>query len=281
MCSSEPVTVDVLPIPSSSDHRLPLVGNLEGSLTPVGGSGRDEVILELKGTANLAFFDPLQWMVQPAGLVLSARPTEWDKMVQTRDIAGKRQITLIQRRCWGIRIFGQAQDRMRVGDIGLRVFQPLTGHWAEKMIAGVALAGLDERPVAGTTGQPHREPEETRVRPVWVSASIAGLLIAVVAWAFTRARSLHRRDWAARGLTSLGKTSAAASKPFLDTAHKLMERHAAQAGILGRIGGGDSELDRFWNEIERLRFGRQSPSPELRNEILQFLKNLLANPKSS
>lgn len=278
VCSSEPVTVSVSPVPRSSEQTLPLVGNLEGSLTPVGGAARSEMILEMQGTANLAFFDPLQWISQPAELVLSVRPTEWDKIVQTRDIAGKRKITLIQRRCWGIRIFGQARGRARVGDIALRVFQPSTGLWTEKMIAGVTIAGLDEKPVAGAPVQPSREHDEVRILSVWVSASVAGLLIAIVVWAFTRARGLHRRDWAARGLASLEKTAAAASKPFLDTAHKLMERHAAKAGILDKIGSGDSELDRFWNEVEKLRFGRQSPSPELRNEILQFLRNLLQAP---
>lgn len=281
ICSSEPIFIDVLPVPSLGEQKLPLVGNIEGSLTPSGTAPGSEAILELQGTANLAFFDPVQWIGARPGLVLSVRPAEWDKLVQTRELGGKREITLLQRRSWYIRVLGQESGPVRVGGSALHVFRPLTGVWTEQMIGGITIAGLDVKAAGSGPVQLNRSDEEVRSRSVWIVALIAGLLIAAVLGAYARARRVRRRDWAARGLASLEKASEAASKRFVDTAHKLMERYAADAGILGRIGSQDSELDRVWNEVEGLRFGRRSPSPELRSQIVQFLKNLLINPKAS
>jgi hypothetical protein len=277
VCSSDPVFVDVLPVPNVEEQKLALVGDIEGGLTSSGSAGGSEVILELQGTANLAFFDPLQWIGTRPGVVLSVRPAEWDKLVQTRDLGGKRQITLLQRRSWYIRVLGQGTGPVRVGGGALPIFQPLTGVWREPTIGAITIAGLDVKPAASAPVQLNHSNEGIRTRSAWIVALIAGLLTAVALCACVRARRLRQRDWAARGLASLDKASEAPSKRFVDTAHKLMERYAAEAGIRGRIGSQDSELDRLWNEVEGLRFGRRSPSAELRGQILQFLKNLLAD----
>ena len=281
VCTSEPVSINVLPVPSAGGQGLSLVGNVEGSLTRSGANAGSEAVLELQGTANLAFFDPLQWIGARPGLVLSVRPADWDKLVQTRDAGGKRQITLLQRRSWSIRVLGQGPGTVRVGGNPLHVFEPSTGVWTEQAIGGFTVTGADVKSAEVGSVEPSRIDGEIKGRPGWIVTLIAGLLIAAVLGACARAKRVRRRDWAARGLASLEKGSEAASRRFVDTAHKLIERYAAEARMLSTIGNQDSELDRIWNEIEGLRFGRRMPSPEQRSQIVHFLKDLLRKPKST
>ncbi len=273
VCSSESVMVRVLPVPGVAGMPPTFIGTLEGNWSQGKGAGPDELTLEVQGTANLAFLDPSPWIGKSPELAFLLQPTEWDKLVQTRDIGGKRTITLLQRRCWRLRIIGKSKVGMRIGEVPLRMFQPSTGLMVEKRIAGVTIASGEEK--ATSRGPARQYPKSGWSRMTWLSLLLAGLAIVFCAWAFTHARGSRRRDRAACKLASLERSAVASPKSFLDAAHRVIERHATEAGLLNTIGRGDSELDRLWNEVERLRFGHGSPSSELRRDILRLLEKLV------
>jgi hypothetical protein len=113
--SSSPVLLRVrdLPAVNALQHRWPLVGAVSGTLQEQRISGAPRTILELKGTAHLALFDPLEWLHDRR---IQARTIEWESSVQTLDMHGKRVVTLIQRRRWAL--------DPGVKEISLPVFQP-------------------------------------------------------------------------------------------------------------------------------------------------------------
>jgi hypothetical protein len=100
---SSPVVLHVREVPCSAGLQAgwPLVGVVTGSLT----SGRAfETILDLKGTAHLDMFDLDGWLRHSGYREFIVRTFESEHSVQTLDMQGKRQISVIQRRRWAVRM---------------------------------------------------------------------------------------------------------------------------------------------------------------------------------
>ncbi len=135
--TSNPVPILAKSLTPVPDHGqvLPLVGVLEGSLTPEGSGERSYLLLELKGTANLALFQPKEWLKASPDVRWSIRLKDWDDTVQTRDTGGHRQLSLLQWRRWEIRPAGSA-GTVHLEDLVIPVFQPVENRWITVRIRG-------------------------------------------------------------------------------------------------------------------------------------------------
>lgn len=155
ICMSEPLPIEVLPVPQVPDRTLPLVGSLDGTLLS-NTADPGTVLLELQGTSNLALFDPTSSIRAPAASIVASSVDD-EKMLQTIETGGQRSIRLLQRRRWVLRnSIPQSQDS-RIERVEIAFFVPETGKWSTKSIPGTRLAGLrmgTDTALAGDLPQP-------------------------------------------------------------------------------------------------------------------------------
>jgi hypothetical protein len=139
--TSNPVSLTVKSLPSADSHHsiAPLVGELEGSLFEDSAGTRSELILELKGTANLALIQPEQWLKAPGDILFSIHLKDSDDTIQTLDTGDSRQLSLLQRRRWSIRLRGIPAKGVRIEDLAIPVFKPGQEHWTWAQIRGLEL----------------------------------------------------------------------------------------------------------------------------------------------
>jgi hypothetical protein len=109
--------------PTGRAPRWPLVGSVAASSHEGRHAGYPETILELKGTAHLDLFDLAEWLRFLGHNDLLVRSLDSENSVQTVDMRGKRQISLIQRRRWAIRATGGSRA---VKSLTIPIFQPDT-----------------------------------------------------------------------------------------------------------------------------------------------------------
>ncbi len=271
--SSSPVDVRSVPLPpwprAGSD--LPLVGSVAGSLKWQ-GDGRSALLLEMEGTANLALFRPVDWLGTPQGARLQARLAAADNVTQTIDKEGKRQLSLIQRQRWLIGISGGIPGQ-RIGDFRLPVFDPREKTWKEVRVEGVSLPG------SGTAARGALSASEAGARAEtasyhWQAVLVVALVAVPVVWFWVHRRHLHAGKQPDDGLDVIEKRLKTSPRSFLDSAHRLLERRAAQMRRSHNLGAEDTALDRCWITVQRYRFNREPLSPEARNEILKALREL-------
>jgi hypothetical protein len=136
---SRPVTVVVRGLVPDRRHEglQPLVGELEGSVSADSSGGRPDLLLELKGTANLALFQPAQWLQTSNRIRWSVRLKGWDNTIQTRDTGEGRRLTLLQWRRWSIHPLTGRGENVRLEDLAIPVFQPGRGQWSTVRVAGL------------------------------------------------------------------------------------------------------------------------------------------------
>jgi len=278
---SEPVAVPVRAIPSGGPlfAGTPFVGDLSGSMSAGEGVEKSMVMLDIEGTANLAFFRPKDWIRIPAGLTLAEDLLSSETLTQTRDIGGVRALSVLQRQRWALRVFPQTDEDIMVRDIALPTYDPIASEWRTVRIAGVSLAG-SELPAgifaaSAPAGEASAEPFNW-MRGLGLMAILAVIAGAVV-WIRRRVQSKERDRIT---IPLLEKRMQTSPRSFLDGAHRLLAQYAQQHACGPEIGKGNDLADRCWRVIERHRFNVESPPVEVRDDIMNTLKVLLSRPVS-
>jgi hypothetical protein len=271
ICSSEPVQLSVKPVPNGKSNSIPMVGVLEGNYMPASNSAGRDVLLELRGSANFAFLDPQSWLAHPE--IFSITPVDREKMVQIQDLSSARKVSVSQRCFWRIHVLDHTLTRMP--DLAIPFFQPEQGSWQEAKIPGIELAAA--KPVSTALDLIDRaENPKTKFPWLLIPLGLAASALFVCGRRFFQKRKERaEKNWLSKGLASLVGLPESSSKPFLDTAHKMLERHALEMGS-GELGSGNTSADHYWNEVERLRFGSGRISVELRKEIMQYFESRAA-----
>ncbi len=254
VASSESVSLTVLPLPApeAGAARSLLVGTLEGRLAESKGSQGREVILDLQGTANLAFFQPLDWFRGTGVTFLAPRLVQAESFVETWDTGHRRRLTMQQHHRWAIWTIPQDGAARRVEDLQIPVFDPGRGTWAN-----VRIPGIDVRAPSNTTRAP--SPELTSSSEPW-SGGFLG--------------RYRRSLWAGvvLALVSLGvwflwkRKTEPVPHPWMGSSLYADENH-----LIPGSGDKDSPFDQCWFEVERFRFSGGEPPSEVRHRILQLL----------
>jgi len=247
------------------------------------GEGQSVLVLDIQGTANLAWFRPLEWLRGPEGVRFHARLASAENAAQTIEVEGKRRLSLIQRQRWTISVSG-ARAGQRIDDLLLPVFEPGKKVWNDVRIEGINIpeaapstrgveAGTDK--ASSGTATRLQLLLASRVRLVIGLAGIAGGL-ALLAW--LRTRRLRRSPGAEEILTALEKKLRTSPRAFLDSAHKLLEQYAEKAGRAHNLGLEDALLDRCWTAVQRYRFNREPLPATARDNILRSIEELMRAP---
>jgi hypothetical protein len=282
---SSPVAVPVSPIPPGPrpGPDLPFVGSAEGSMSWE-GEGQSVLVLEIQGTANLAWFRPLEWLRAPEGVRFHARLASAENTAQTIEVEGKRRLSLLQRQRWTISVSG-GHPGQHIDDLLLPVFEPGKKVWNDVRIEGINIpdaapstrgveAGAAK--VASGVGTRLQLLLASRAHLIIGLAGIAGGL-ALLAW--LRTRRLRRSQGAEEILAALEKKLRTSPRAFLDSAHKLLEQYAEKAGRAHNLGLEDALLDRCWTAVQRYRFNREPLPANARDDILTSIEQLMREPR--
>ena len=253
VAKSNPVSLTVLPLPASEAGATTslLVGTLEGRLEESKRSQGREVILDLQGTANLAFFQPLDWFRGTGVAFLAPRLVQAESFVETWD----------------------------TGDLQIPVLDPGRGTWTN-----VRIPGIDVRAPSSTTrpAAPAPLPSSERGSAGFLGryrrALCAGAVLALVSlgvW-LLRKRKTERvlHHWMGSSLEKLQQQSSRAPRSFVETAHKILERYAEENHLIPGSGDKNSSFDQCWFEVEKFRFSGGEPPAEVRQRILQLLHSV-------
>jgi hypothetical protein len=283
VCASSPVTVRVSAIPPAPrpGPGLPLVGSVEGNMSWQ-GEGRSALVLDIQGTASIAWFRPLEWLRAPEGVTFHERLAGVENTPQTIEVEGSRRLSLIQRQRWTISVSGSHPEQ-RIDDLVLPVFEPGKKIWMNARIAGITIPYPARSAHALETGSANASSQVgahhqlflvPRVDLVVGLAAIAGGL-ALFAWLRTRRR---RSQGAEEICAALEKRLRTSPKAFLDSAHKLLEQYAEKAGRAHNLGLEDALLDRCWTAVQRYRFSREPLPSTARDDILRSIEQLTRAP---
>jgi hypothetical protein len=133
---TRPFEVDVRPVPATQEGRdtFSLVGSLEAKLSDGEPDKADEAILEIQGTANLAFFRPENWLKNGDGKPLLIRLRDAETLVQTRDYEGKRRLTFLQRRKWTVGVLSGERTGIGLKPFSIPFFDPEASTWRTQEI---------------------------------------------------------------------------------------------------------------------------------------------------
>ena len=288
--ASKPVPIRVLPLPDNPEpdqHSL-LVGTLEGRLKPAERGEGMESFLELQGTANIAFFQPQEWLRSRGATFLPPRLLKAGSEIDTMDVGGKRKLTLVLNRTWAIRLLPSMSEEIRIDDLRIPVFLPGADGWKEARIKGLSFrtpSGIDtaSRPSYESRA---RRPGELRAflnRYGLLSlALIAGLAAACASgWLVRRRREIRSSEHRVmHDFGKLEKQSHKAPRSFLETAHKIMVCYASENQVKPATGIEEMPFDQCWFEIERCRFNGEEPSAEKREQIMQLMRTMLKGEKT-
>lgn len=279
--TSAAVKVRISPLPPGPalTSGIPFVGGLQAAWAP-SDTNPDEVFLEIQGTANLAFFQPGAWFQPPAGMQMRERLVGSDKLAQTVDIGGRRQLSFLQRQRWLIRLSGNASGR-RIEGFYLPVFEPYENSWKSIRVEGVSLSGLAPGQIktgasGGSRAAGRAAPVRRALPPAVLIAVILGLCAGVsvfIAW--QHRRKLNSGPGTTSAIAALEKKLRTSPRAFVDGAHKALLRCAADMQRSHTLGLGDSELDRCWITVQRYRFNKEPLSRETCAEIMQTIRNII------
>jgi hypothetical protein len=278
---SAPIEIHSLPLPPgpATVRAVPLVGFAEGSMGWQ-GDGYTTIALEMQGTANLALFKPLDWLILRPGQVCQAHLVRADNIARTMDLNGKRQLSLVQRQRWILKLagFGPGQE---VDDLVLPVFAPLDGSWKSLRIQGIKLPASPSTAPEPNSGAASMG-VDTGMRPRQSQWTVLNISIGLAALAIigTLLFWLAKKYWLANDRVPdspavLEKKMKISPRAFLDGAHKLLEKCALEMGRQHNLGVEDTLLDRCWISVQRYRFNLEPLSVEARNEILSSVRQIL------
>ncbi len=188
-----PISAKALPFAAVRPNIPPLVGEIEGSLSSEGSAAHPYLLLELKGTANLALFEPGDWLKAPPGGRWSIRLKDWDSTVQTRDTGGRRQLNLLQWRRWTIRPGGSI-GTVHVEDLQIPVFQPVEGQWVSIRVQGQDIKRASRVPENPSAAGPHGAGDPPRRLSVPVKAAILAAFFVLSILALWRSRAVAAKS---------------------------------------------------------------------------------------
>jgi hypothetical protein len=279
--ASVPAIIEVLPLPPNP-HPNPgvsLVGGVEGALSWA-GSGRQALIFEIQGTANLALFKPLDWLLPPAGVRFHEQLAGSDNLTQTMDVEGKRQLSLLQRQRWLISLSG-AESGQRIDGCFLPVFDPIEKAWVNQRIEGLSLPGFEqaESGLPGA-GKPSAARTGLFARVFQSAGAFLGLSLTAIAAALLlvylfRHRASQSRPGAEAGIAALEKRLRTSPRSFLDGAHKVLLRRAAEMQRSYNLGAQDTPLDRCWIAVQKHRFSLEPVPVEVCEDILRSIREII------
>lgn len=285
VAQSDPVPIRVRPIPSSpwAGKGSPFVGSIHGRFSETDTTDGHEILLEVQGTANLAFFNPQEWFRQTGGRHLPPRLVSAENDVQIRDIGGKRVLTLAQRQRWSIRLFPEGEKPLRIEDMVLPVFQAADGAWRMVRIAGPSLKSsafdsFTQGLVSSSSDVSSQRSATPWLRSIWhilalVLLGASSLGLARLWW--VRRKGAYSGAWVHSSLAILEKQHRAAPRSFLETAHRILERYAAERRLTPMVGNQDTAFDRCWTQIEKTRFTSSEISSKERTRILHSIRLIL------
>ena len=165
--SSRPITLEVLKQPGAG---APLVaGSLAGRAEP---SGAREITLELSGTANLSFLDPVALVRFDGAEAGPRRLAEATDRVETRDLEGVRTVRIVHRYTWRLALRSDASGEVRVGDVIVPVFDPESAARSEFRIPGFTLPA---------TGAPERKTRTPAPRTAFFPGVALAAVVCVLA----------------------------------------------------------------------------------------------------
>lgn len=185
IAESEPPAIVVRAVPQAPAQSLPLVGKVTAALqAPVDGGG---MVLELAGTANLSFFEPVHWL--RSGSLASPRVAllDSDQVPQRQFKDGALDLTLLQRRRWRLLRAGGSALPGTLPDI--RFFDPADESWKTVTVPG-ARGGGQPRESAPSGAEVAAGRPPSGLRPV---GAVVVLVVVVAAAAVLAARVRRRR----------------------------------------------------------------------------------------
>ncbi len=278
--SSAPVGIRARAAPAGPDpgKGFPFVGQVQGELQ-LDKEYPSSLVLEIQGTANLAFFQPFEWMNLSPGLPCRATLASSDDISRTFDSGGKRQLSLLQRQRW-ILSFPEGFPGPRSGEMVIPVLDPQSGIWGETRIAGIQVR--DESSTMRVHDQYQSEDLDgftdksydflLRSLP-WI-AGIA--VLAITIFLARRLRLLSPKDESLETiLASLKRKPRISARSFLDAAHKILERHAESLGRSETLGARDTALDRCWLQVQSYRFSKEILPAQVRGELIASMRQIL------
>ncbi len=279
--ASTPVDIVVASLPPTSQAGAgtALVGSVTGAMNWAGG-GRQALMLEIQGTANLALFKPLDWLPPPAGVQVHEQLVSADKQTQTMDIEGKRQLSLVQRQRWLLSVTG-GESGQRFEGFFLPVFEPREKVWKSIRIEGLSLPGSEPsapgsnvagKRVAARTGALARLFQS---QALVVAFGVTGLA-AVLVWIFWMSRNHARGNFGGEAsIAVLEKKLRTSPRAFLDGAHKVLARCAVEMQRAHNLGAEDALLDRCWTAVQKHRFTVEPLTLDACEEMFKSIKQLL------
>jgi len=185
IAETEPPAIVVRDVPESSAQLLPLVGNLTATVRTSPESG--SVVLELAGTANLSFFEPLQWLQGAPSL--RAVLLDSDQVPQRQFKEGALDLTLLQRRRWRLLSYS-GRSALSDGVPEIRYFDPADGTWKT-----IALGGAGRNvPLNEAASNKAKAPPE-RSRPgLRMGSAVVVLVLVAAAVALIAGRTRRRKS---------------------------------------------------------------------------------------
>lgn len=282
---SDAVNVNVMPLPPGpvTTAGSPFVGGLQAAWSSP-GERPGELLLEIQGTANLAFFHPLNWLRAPEGARLRERLVANDNLAQTVDIEGRRQLSYLQRQRWVISVSGSRTGQQLPG-FYLPVFDPYTREWKSVRVETVALPGEES-----FAGDPPAKPEDApftaprRAAFPTVAVIVLGiiLLAGLLSWGiWSRRRKLQQEGDAGTAVAALERKLRTSPRAFIDGAHKVLLRWASENQRGHNLGLEDGEIDRCWISVQRCRFNKEPLTSETCVGIMQAIQKLLLGDGST
>ena len=275
--ASEPLTIRAVlpPAGPSASLGMPLVGSFSASVSRV-ETNPSAFVLEIEGTANLALFQPLDWLTDAPGMRYAARLDAADTITRTLETGGKRQLSILHRQRWMIQVSSDSRN-IEAGDFSVPVYEPQTSRWQDVRVKGVTvsypepLVSLSQAPA--TQSSPGEEPNVSGsiLLKVAVTAVLAGILVRALLLLRGRKRVEDIEGMDSAAVEKMMRTS---PRAFLDNAHRLLERHASKTGRRRDLGSGDAELDRCWTVVQHYRFSNDNLPEETRTEILEMIHRI-------
>lgn len=268
-----PLQVRALPGRVGPPGAMPLVGEVQGSISVEAVGSEHRAILEVDGTANLWLFRPEEWLDAPPGMRLRCRLLSSDRIPQILDTGGRRRLTLRARQRWSLECESGA-----TGDLRLKVFEPRSAAWSEVRIAGAVVPQRRARPPAAS----HSLPVEAAVpgpRPRWALPALAAGVTLVLFLGLRHARKLARAGMGGGvDFAALERKMRQSPFAFLDAVRREIDRHARRRMRRHDLGARDTLLDECWRSVERYRFAGEAPPIEARIELLQRLRLAVQSP---
>lgn len=285
---SAPIILKVSPLPPAVEYSSmpPFVGELEGSLLEDKRGERSELLLELKGTINLALLKPEEWLKAPDQIRSIVRLIDWDDIIQTRDTGDTRQLSLLQRRKWSIHVAGRQARSLHIEDIAIPLYQSKSGQWTSVRIKGLVLArGFAAWTADDSQTNPTQE-HDALLQDPWRRALLTGLtaatLLLFLVIIFLRQwmwrRRLHSTKWPSHVLAALERKLHTSPRSFLDLAHKVLVGYSEERQSAAVKISASETFDRCWHLVEHHRFSSAPPSQIAQVEILAALRDLLYEP---